>query len=389
MEKKTPIQDSHSQKNSRFHFHPFEIAFCGYSHSGKTTLITKLIHQLSPPYKICYIKHDVHSFTMDHEGKDTFRARESGARTVLISDADRVALLASGQTDPVVFGQAVLENDFAFIEGYKRYDTAKFIVVDGKGEILEQEQKEPFRNVLGYIVDPKNRYAALKGQAVFDRDDVEGIKGHILSYWEKSVRQIPLYGLVLAGGKSTRMKKDKSLLEYHGRKQAVHCFHLLSEVCDQVFVSNRQGQAALMGHKVLPQIHDTFLDIGPLGGILTAMTQFPEAAWLVLACDLPFVDKGVLENLLRQRNPFKMATAYQSSRDPHLPEPLCAVYEPKAVFRILQFLAQGIHCPRTILKRSDTHLLPQPHESALDNVNTPDEYQKAVDFLHKKNLSEV
>lgn len=389
MEKKTPIQDSHSQKNPRFHFHPFEIAFCGYSHSGKTTIITKLIRQLSAAHKICYIKHDVHSFTMDHEGKDTFRARESGARTVLISDAGRFALLGSDQADPLVFSHAVLENDFAFIEGYKRHDTAKFIVVDGKGEILDQDQKEPFRNVLGYITDKKKRHAALKGRMVFDRDDAGGIQKHILSYWEECVRQIPLYGLVLAGGKSTRMRKDKSLLEYHGKKQVVHCFNLLSEVCDQVFVSNREGQAHWVGHKVLPQIHDTFLNIGPLGGVLTAMTQFSDAAWLVLACDLPFVEKGVIEDLLRRRNPFKMATAYQSSREPYLPEPLCAVYEPKAVFRMMQFLAQGIHCPRTILKRSDTHLLSQPHEFALENINTPDEYQKAVDFLHKKNLSKV
>lgn len=196
--------------------------------------------------------------------------------------------------------------------------------------------------------------------------------------------EIPLYGLVLAGGKSTRMKKDKSLLEYHGKKQVVYCFDLLSQFCDQVFVSNRKDQSRLAAHKKLPQIHDIFSGIGPLGGILSAMTCQPDVAWLVMACDLPFVNGSTIETLIKKRNPSKMATAYRSAHEPNLPEPLCAIYEPKALVQLLQFLAQGVQCPRAILLRCDTRLIAQSPGISLDNVNSPPEYHKALGVIRRK-----
>ncbi len=366
--------------NRAFQFHPYEVAFCGYSHSGKTTLITHLLEKFSGSYTIGYIKHDVHSFGMDHQGKDTFRAKASGARTVFISDPNHYALIRSGQIDPVIYSHEFLDNDLVFVEGYKSSDVPKFILVDDRAEILEKEKS--LRHVIAYVGDLNQQSMIPARQTYFHRDDVEGISQCLLAHFKKRVGQIPIYGLVLAGGKSTRMKKDKSQLEYHGQKQSVHCFELLSKYCDQVFISNRQHQVYFPGHKALPQIHDTFTDIGPLGGILSAMTRSPEAAWLVLACDLPFVKPRTIETLIHRRNPFKMATAYQNAEN-HLPEPLCAIYEPKAVFRLLQFLACGIHCPRKILLNSSVELIPPDENLALDNVNTPEEYSEAIQRIKK------
>ena len=199
--------------------------------------------------------------------------------------------------------------------------------------------------------------------------------------------RISLYGLVLAGGKSTRMKKDKSLLEYHGKKQVLYCFDLLGQFCDQVFISNRKEQSRLAAYRNLPQIHDVFVDIGPLGGILSAMIRHPEAAWLVLACDLPFVRESTIKTLIKKRNFSKMATAYRSTYEPNLPEPLCAIYEPKALFQLLQFLSQGVQCPRAILLRSDTHLIAQNEEASLDNVNSPQEYREALRLIRHKSTT--
>ena len=177
------------------------------------------------------------------------------------------------------------------------------------------------------------------------------------------------------------MKKDKSLLEYHGKEQVRYCFDLLSPFCEQVFVSNRKDQAGLRGHTKLPQIHDVFVGIGPLGGILSAMTRHPNVAWLVLACDLPFVSGATIETLIKKRDPSKTATAYRSAHESQLSEPLCAIYEPKALLQMLQFLAQGIECPRAILGRSDTRLITQNQDTSLDNVNSPQEYRAVVRLI--------
>lgn len=198
-----------------------------------------------------------------------------------------------------------------------------------------------------------------------------------------SKKEDMLYGLVLAGGNSRRMKTDKSLLEYHGIPHVLYCFELLSNFCERVFISNRQHQSNFRGHKNLPQIHDRdeFINIGPWGGILSAMTEYPEIAWFVLACDLPYVHFETLQRLIDKRNPQVIATAYRSTHD-GLPEPLCAIYEPIAKTQISSFLSnKGIKSPRRIMNYSDIELLELDDKIALDNINNLEEYNFALETL--------
>ena|SRR3989338_8238484 len=193
-----------------------------------------------------------------------------------------------------------------------------------------------------------------------------------------------LYGLVLAGGKSTRMKMDKSVLHYYGMTQIEYAVQLLQKFCDKVFISNRKEQNDLQGHEAAPQIHDQpkFSDMGPVGGILSAMSLHPEAAWLVLACDLPFVSVNTLEKLIKERSLAKIATAYKNAHD-QLPEPLCTIWEAQSYPLILKFVKQGTRCPRKILINSDTQLLEPLHKNALDNINSPEEYKQALRSIGK------
>jgi len=276
-----------------------------------------------------------------------------------------------------------LDADMALIEGYKRSEIPKIIVLDKDEKILEDVRNKALTRVLAIVGAKAERPNMPADQAYFHWDDLEGIQECILTYMHQQVQKVPLYGLVLAGGKSTRMKKDKSMLEYHGKTQVEHCYSLLTEFCDHVYVSNRQEQAELGGHKPLPQVHDTFLNVGPMGGILSAMRQYPQAAWLVLACDLPFLKPEVIQTLIDERHPFKYATAYQSIYNA-FPEPLCAIYEPKIFPRLLQFLANGGTCPRKVLINSDIKLLRQSHKESLENVNHPEEYQKVMEGMNKE-----
>lgn len=200
------------------------------------------------------------------------------------------------------------------------------------------------------------------------------------------MKSIPsLYGLVLTGGKSFRMGEDKSLLRYHGKTQTEYSFELLQNCCEEVFISNRKDQAELPGHKGLPQIHDLkkYSDIGPLAGILSAMEKYPKTAWLVLACDLPYVTAKTIEHLIQNRDSKQLATAYKSTQN-QLPEPLCAVYESKFYQTILKFLKQGIDCPRKIMINSDVKLLEQSDPTALDNINNLEELKVAMGSLNNK-----
>ena len=103
-------------------------------------------------------------------------------------------------------------------------------------------------------------------------------------------------------------------------------------------------------------------------------------AWLIVACDLPLIDSATLDNLVENRDPTCIATAYRSSSD-SLPEPLFAIYEPHAVDTLLDFESQGIVCPRKVLISSETHLIDPVNPQALDNVNTPQDYEVILQKL--------
>lgn len=197
----------------------------------------------------------------------------------------------------------------------------------------------------------------------------------------------PLFGLVLAGGASTRMHSDKAVLNYHGQPQLRWAFDLLSRCCDASFVSVRPDQRDDPARAAFPQMVDRAPGQGPIAGISAALSAQPKAAWLVLACDLPFVTERTLQHLIARRDSCKVATAYRSSHD-GLPEPLCAIWEPHAREPVLAYMATGKTCPRKFLINSDVALLDLPDERALDNVNTADELASARAALDRATAGE-
>lgn len=181
----------------------------------------------------------------------------------------------------------------------------------------------------------------------------------------------PLYGLLLGGGASTRMQRDKAALDYHGEPQLLHAWRLLAAVTERAYVSVRADQCDDPLRAQLPQLVDTWEASSPAAGILTAQDAHPDAAWLVLACDLPLLDEDTLRQLIAARDPDADATAFRSRFD-DLPEPLCAIWEPSSHALLSQRLREDKYCPRKALILSRTRLLPPPG-NALDNVNTPQE----------------
>jgi molybdopterin-guanine dinucleotide biosynthesis protein A len=185
----------------------------------------------------------------------------------------------------------------------------------------------------------------------------------------------PLYGLVLAGGASRRMGRDKAALALHGQPQLHWARELLLRHCPQVFVSIRAGQQDDPVRRGLPAIVDGHEDAGPIAGIAAAQAAQPECAWLVLACDLPFVDDDCIARLVAARDG-RPVVAYASSHDGR-PEPLCAIYEPASRAGVLAAIDSGRNCPRKFILSTGVALLQQADPAALENVNTPDELLRA------------
>lgn len=184
----------------------------------------------------------------------------------------------------------------------------------------------------------------------------------------------PLYGLVLAGGESRRMGVDKAMLEYHGVAQARYCQGLLARHCDQAFVSLRKEQNFNRELIDLPLLHDIYFEIGPLGGLLSAMEAYPEAAWLLLASDMPDVDDRLIEVLIAGRNRKRLATAFM--RPEGFADPMCAVYEPGCRTFFDPYLARKRTGLRYLLEAMDIEALAPPDPQALESVNSLEAYRR-------------
>lgn len=369
---------NHGRPGRRFTYHPFEVALCGYSGAGKTTLAGALLRRWAARYRVGYVKHDAHRFEMDRPGKDTFEATAAGAAAVMINDPRHHARISTLPYSRPERAYAFVDADFVLAEGFKHSDLPKLLLLDAAGRAWSELQAGRFTNVIA-VVGPGERPEALDASLpFFHRDDVDAVA----AFAERHIRAAaasPLYGLVLAGGESRRMGRPKWAIDYHGEPQAARAARLLASVCEQVFVSVRPGQR-LDGMADWPVVEDQFPAWGPAAGILSAMEAHPETAWLVAACDLPFLDAPTLEALTDGRDPLKVATAFRSgSGGTHegLPEPLCAIWEPRARQRLFQAAGLRIACPRRVLIDSKPALLDLPDPRALDNANTPDEYETA------------
>ena len=184
----------------------------------------------------------------------------------------------------------------------------------------------------------------------------------------------PVRLLVLAGGRSERMGSDKASLIYrNGHTELERLCRLGDELGLEVTVSMREdsGLNVPSGAEVIP---DRFVGLGSVGGILSAMMHDPNAAWLVLACDLPLLDVTTLRQLIAARDATCYATAVHVAGR-RWPEPLCTIYEPRAYGRLLELLSLGYACGTKLLINSHVATVKVP-AAPLTNANTPEQAER-------------
>jgi molybdopterin-guanine dinucleotide biosynthesis protein A len=144
-------------------------------------------------------------------------------------------------------------------------------------------------------------------------------------------------GFVLAGGASSRMGRDKALMELGGLPLIVRAAKLLEPLVGPPIVIAPAGRYQELGLPIVPDDHAGF---GPLGGIATAL-RLAASPWnLVVGCDLPFLTAEWLGYLIER--------AKASAADAVLPEnerglePLCAMYHRRGEASIRAALQRGV-----------------------------------------------
>ncbi len=160
------------------------IGIVGYSGSGKTTLIVKLIDSLTKAgYVVGAIKHDAHSFEIDYPGKDSYRMKHAGAKRVVLSSYDKLAVVEDRDKEkPLNEIKSMFDDcDIVLVEGYKLADLPK-IEVHRKDTGYKYLIESGIKGIVAIATDEKE----YKSEAyVFDIDNVESISAFLENMIEK------------------------------------------------------------------------------------------------------------------------------------------------------------------------------------------------------------
>ena len=146
-------------------------------------------------------------------------------------------------------------------------------------------------------------------------------------------------GFVLAGGKSSRMGKDKFSLEINGETFLDRAVNVLKPVCAEVKIVLNQTQQI---ETDLSFVRDVYAERGAPGGIHTALKNCQTKLAIILAVDLPFVSTAAIENLARVALASNEYPACVPRQTDGRPQPLCAVYRARFCLPALeQILARN------------------------------------------------
>ncbi|MDA8127033.1 MAG: molybdopterin-guanine dinucleotide biosynthesis protein B [Deltaproteobacteria bacterium] len=153
------------------------VSIVGKSHSGKTTLIEKLIAELTRRgRRVATIKHNRHGFEIDHEGKDSWRHKRAGAVITVVASPERVAVIEDAPKDYEIAelrDRYIRDADLILVEGYKINPHPKIEVV--RLELRQERLCGPADNLIALAGDRQ----VTADVPWFDRDDVPGIADFI------------------------------------------------------------------------------------------------------------------------------------------------------------------------------------------------------------------
>lgn len=181
-------------------------------------------------------------------------------------------------------------------------------------------------------------------------------------------------GIVLAGGKSSRMGADKGLLPFRGKPLVAWATGLLSGYCRQIIISSNNPDYKAFGY---PVISDIYSNSGPMSGIASCLAVSENEVNLVLTCDMPFVDASVIEALIRQAG---SATFVIPIDERGFEEPLCAMYHKNSLPLIESSIRAGSFRMTSLFRTGGVKYLPtdmysKPFDSRwFTNINTPGEF---------------
>lgn len=183
-----------------------------------------------------------------------------------------------------------------------------------------------------------------------EKSPLGGFRGHIT-------------GIVLAGGKSSRMGTDKGLMRLNGKPMIQHVLDPMARICHRILVVSGNPMYGMFGFEL---VKDEAPDFGPVMGVLSGLRQSKTERNLVLSCDVPFITFDLLKQLVLLSVDTDVVVA-SSEKGTH---PLIAVYNRSCIPTFEKAIAEDEHRLRTVLDQLKVKELKIENEELIQNMNT-------------------
>lgn len=182
-------------------------------------------------------------------------------------------------------------------------------------------------------------------------------------------------GVVVAGGKSSRMGMDKGAILFGDKYLVQYSIDALKPLCSKLLISTQNEWYAQFGY---PLINDIIKDCGPMGGIYSSLLAAETPYIVALACDLPFINTQILEKLIANIHDYDCIVPRIGNKY----EPLCAVYSKSMIPSIEQCIHAGYYALRDLIEKSNHLFLDFSNDpAAFMNLNTMNDLDKGKQLL--------
>lgn len=348
---------------------------------GKTTFTCDLIKRFSAEADVVGLKiSTIDSLNADHHPDITgYKSSDAPMRSYCITeekatgartDTDRMARAGAAK---VLWLQALnshLEegiSELASILGNETISVcesnrARKVVEPGVFVMIRGAQEAPWKPSAQEVVRHADRIIVFEdGEFDIDLNDIQLLDGR----W--AIR-LPATAILLAGGDSTRMGQDKTMLPIDGQPMIKHIYEQLQPHFSQTIVSS--SNASLHDFLGATVVADDVAGRGPLAGIASALKASASNVNFVMACDMPEIDAGLIRAMLRQVGDYD---AVVPKVGPQMYEPLFAVYKKSALPAIEQVLQSGSNRVIDCFDRCRVKYIDLPGRQ-FSNINTKAEY---------------
>jgi len=177
-------------------------------------------------------------------------------------------------------------------------------------------------------------------------------------------------GILLAGGKSSRMGDDKAFMKYKDRFLYEYSFSILKSFSQDILISSSNTRFNNQDYRC---VEDEMPDLGPISGIFSCLKRIKYPSAIVLPCDLPFISVKTVETLLNNSQGYDITVALNHQ---NFPEPLIGIYSSAIISRLEKMINSGNYKLQNLLKDSKTHFvkIPQISPETFLNINNPEDY---------------